>query len=676
MKRDSILTRINLSLLAVSVVFAVFVVVQLVVGLQVSESSEEVTDRDMPVALNTQAMLEELGDMNSNLLEYVLGESEEKQEYFANREEFERFRERIPSNSDAFKKMITVDRLMATANENAVKRVFNRFDPILEEQATQSINRLIREIGSPLEKLLDEMKEEEIADVGSSNDPNEIINDDLPGVRYYLELVDEAGDMLADLDRFVLGDQDARKSFFSNALQFETFLASLKPLEQKPAELIRLAEVERLFNELKEGGQLVFETYAPRNRINALHAIEDIEHNTFGELEDMLDGMSAHARNRVESSMTDLVTLSNQVNYLLIFTLVGGVLILVTIVVYAKRSIFSPMISISDSINQLRAGERDISIPESQRNDEIGDIINSLRQFQSELIELDELRAADKNMQEKLKHDRDKLSNALINLEQTQDKLLASEKLASLGSLVAGVAHEINTPIGVSVTMSSHLEESIKELLRCIKSGELKQSFLDQFESDTEEAFAVMGSSLDKASHLIQNFKQVATDQSSSIRREFNLKEVIEEVLLTLRHQLKGTSFKYRLEGNDSLIMDSYPGPLGQVITNLFNNSIMHGFDGRSEGEINIKFQLSDNQVIIYFTDNGSGIDDSKLSRVFDPFYTTKLGQGGSGLGLNIVHNIVTGVLGGVISVNSTIGTEFEIRLPVEAPQQQGELND
>jgi CHASE3 domain sensor protein len=214
MKRSSILTRINISLLAVSVVFVVFVVVQIIVGLRVSESSEEVTSRDIPVALNTQAMLEELGDMNSNLLEYVLGESEEKQEYFANREEFERFRSQIPTNSDAYKQMITVDRLMATANENAVKRVFSRFDPILEEQASTSINRLIREVGGPLENLLDEMKEDEIADVGSSDDPSEIINDDLPGVRYYLELVDEAGDMLADLDRFVLGDQNAKKSFF------------------------------------------------------------------------------------------------------------------------------------------------------------------------------------------------------------------------------------------------------------------------------------------------------------------------------------------------------------------------------------------------------------------------------------------------------------------------------
>jgi len=673
MKRSSILTRINLSLLAVSVVFAVFVVVQIIVGLKVSESSEEVTNRDMPVALNTQAMLDELGDMNSNLLEYVLGESEEKQEYAANREEFEKFREQIPPISDAYKKLITVNRLMATANENATKRVFNRFDPILEEQATRSINRLIREVGSPLEKLLDEMKEEEIADVGSSKDPSEIINDDLPGVRFYLELVDEAGDMLADLDRFVLGDQDARKSFFSNALQFETFLAQLKPLEQKPQELVRIAEVERLFKELKEGGSEVFHTYAPRNRIEALHAIEDIEHNTFGELEDLLEGMSAHARGRVESSMSDLVGLSSQVNYLLMLTLVGGVSILIAIVTYTRRSVFGPMTTISDSINRLRGGERNFDIPESNRNDEIGDIINSLRQFQAELTELDELRLADEKMQANLKGERDKLSEALENLQQAQDKLIASEKLASLGSLVAGVSHEINTPIGVSVTMSSHLKENIDELMRSIKAGELKQSFLDQFEREAAESFSVMESSLDKASHLIQNFKQVATDQSSSSRREFALKEVIDEVMMTVRHQLKGTNYKYRVEGDADLIMDSYPGPLGQVVTNLFNNSMMHGFDGREEGDINIRFTRLNDSVKIYFNDNGTGIEESKLNRIFDPFYTTKLGQGGSGLGLNIVHNIVTGVLGGSISVSSKVGTEFEVVLPLVAPKQDND---
>lgn len=670
MKRSSILTRINLSLLAVSVVFAVFVVVQILVGFKVSESSEEVTSRDMPVALYTQAMQDELGDMNSNLLEYVLGESEEKQEYFANKEEFEQFRGQIPPVSDAYKKMITVDRLLATANENAQKRVFNRFDPILEEQATRSINRLIVEVGGPLENLLDDMKEEEIADVGSSKDPDQIINDDLPGVRYYLELVDEAGDMLADLDRFVLGDQNARKSFFANALQFETFLASLKPLEQKPHELIRIAEVERLFNELKSGGSQVFEIYAARNRIEALAAIEDIEHNAFGELEELLEGMSSHARGRVESSMTDLVSLSKNVNYVLMFTLVGGVAILFAIVAYTKRSVFAPMTTISESINRLRNGERDFDIPESNRNDEIGDIINSLRQFQSELTELDELRRADAVMQANLKDERDKLSDALENLKQAQDKLLASEKLASLGSLVAGVSHEINTPIGVSVTMSSHLKENFEELMRSIKAGELKQSFLDQFEREAIESFSVMESSLDKASHLIQNFKQVATDQSSSNRREFALKEVIDEVMMTVRHQIKGTNYKYRVEGEDDLMMDSYPGPLGQVITNLFNNSIMHAFDGRDEGEINIRFTRLNDSVKMYFNDNGAGIDESKINRIFDPFYTTKLGKGGSGLGLNIVHNIVTSVLGGTISVSSKVGTEFEVVLPLVAPKQ------
>ncbi|WP_415903558.1 sensor histidine kinase [Neptuniibacter sp. QD29_5] len=673
MKRSSILTRINLSLLAVSVVFAVFVVVQIVVGLKVSESSEEVTTRDMPVALYTQAMQDELGDMNSNLLEYVLGESEEKQEYFANKEEFDQYRKEIPPISDAYKKMITVDRLIATANENAQKRVFSRFDPILEEQATRSINRLIVEVGGPLENLLDDLKEEEVADVGSSNDLNQIINDDLPAVRYYLELVDEAGDMLADLDRFVLGDQNARKSFFGNALQFESFLASLKPLEKKPHELVRIAEVERLFNELKSGGAEVFEIYAARNRIDALAAIEDIEHNAFGELEELLEGMSSHARRRVENSMNDLVDLSNKVNYLLIFTLVGGVALLVAIVTYTKRSIFAPMTAISESINKLRGGQRDFEIAESNRNDEIGDIINSLRQFQAELTELDELRLADEKMQANLKGERDKLSSALENLEQAQDKLIASEKLASLGSLVAGVSHEINTPIGVSVTMSSHLKENIDELMRSIKAGELKQSFLDQFEREAEESFSVMESSLDKASHLIQNFKQVATDQSSSSRRKFALKEVIDEVMMTVRHQLKGTNYKYRVEGDADLMLDSYPGPLGQVVTNLFNNSIMHGFDGRDEGEINIRFACINDNVKIYFKDNGAGIDETKINRIFDPFFTTKLGQGGSGLGLNIVHNIVTGVLGGSISVSSKVGTEFEVVLPLVAPKQDSD---
>ena len=217
-KRQSIASRINLILGLISVVILVFSITIIYLSSQISSATERVADYDLPEALNTLAMLEELGDMNSNLLEYLLGEEEEQQEYFGNFDEFIRFRELIPTNIKEQNTIERVVRLVEGHKSKAISQVFEVYYPEKERRAAADINSLIHNVGKPLEILLDQMKDEEIADVGSANDPQDVINDDLPGVRFYLELVDEAGDMLADLDRFVLDDTNAKKSFFDNAV--------------------------------------------------------------------------------------------------------------------------------------------------------------------------------------------------------------------------------------------------------------------------------------------------------------------------------------------------------------------------------------------------------------------------------------------------------------------------
>lgn len=264
------------------------------------------------------------------------------------------------------------------------------------------------------------------------------------------------------------------------------------------------------------------------------------------------------------------------------------------------------------------------------------------------------------------------LAVVLENLQNTQDELVRIEKLAGLGSMVAGIAHELNTPIGNSLMVASHFVETTEKITEAIKTG-LKRSMLDEYLANSRSAGDVLVRNLHKAAELISSFKQVAVDQTSSQRRDFDLADMIAEVVATLSPTLRNTPYRIECAVPAGMRLDSYPGPLGQVVTNLINNAIAHGFDGRSHGCIRIDAEMAgDDQVVLRFSDDGKGIASEILPRIFDPFFTTKLGQGGSGLGLNIVHNMVFGILGGRISAESTPGTGacFTVELARRAPVQ------
>lgn len=671
MKRQSISSRINLILAFISIVILAFSVTVIYLSSQISTATTRVAEYDLPEALNTLAMLEELGDMNSNLLEYLLGEEEEQQEYFGNYDEFVRFRELIPTDVKEHNTIERVVRLVEGHREKAISQVFQVYYPTRERRAANQINDLIKNVGVPLEALLDQMKEEEISDVGSTNNPQDVIEDDLPGVRFYLELTDEAGDMLADLNRFVLADSDAKREFFANALQFERYLAQLKPLEQKPQEIIYINEIERLFNELKAGGAEIFEQYQTQNKISATKAIDDLEHQTFTEAEDILDTLSDNARQAVKTSMEDLSRISNNISLVLVISTIMIISLVISMIVNTRRTIFNPLAQVTSAIDKLRRGERDFELATFNRNDELTDILTNLQQFQSELSELDNLRDNEQKIQSELLVERDNATQSFQQLQETQSKLIANEKMASLGTLVAGVAHEVNTPLGVSVTMASTLTSNLTAFLTEVKSGVLNRSKLETFEVESMRSLELLESSLQHAAQLIHSFKQVAVDQTSSKRREFNLYETLNEITQTLHHKIKRTNIKYSIEGPEDIVLDSFPGPLGQVITNLFNNAMLHGFEGKEEGEIKIRFTALGNEVRLLFSDNGRGVEEENINKLFDPFYTTKLGKGGSGLGLNIVHSIITNLMGGDIHVESRIGTTFEMKLPLIAPSQR-----
>lgn len=263
------------------------------------------------------------------------------------------------------------------------------------------------------------------------------------------------------------------------------------------------------------------------------------------------------------------------------------------------------------------------------------------------------------------------LRQAVKTLEMAQEELMRSDKLAALGALVAGIAHELNTPIGNSLLVVSAFVNQSRALSNSYADNSLKRSVLEQYIKEGTEAGEILVRNLQKAASLIASFKQVAVDQTSSQRRVFSLSTVIAEVIQTLSPSLGKSSFALRQSIPEDIVFDSYPGPLEQVVVNLVNNAVLHGFDGREAGVVSISAQSSEvGWVELIVKDDGVGIQPVNLRRIFDPFFTTKLGIGGSGLGLSICHNIVTGVLGGRIRVESEEGggTAFILNLPTSVP--------
>lgn len=270
----------------------------------------------------------------------------------------------------------------------------------------------------------------------------------------------------------------------------------------------------------------------------------------------------------------------------------------------------------------------------------------------------------------KLEQTNAELAEALETLRRAKDDLVRSEKMAALGSLVAGVAHELNTPIGNGLTVATTLEHRLQTFGEHVNAG-LRRSDLEKFMTDAKFATEVLVRNLMRAGDLVRSFKQVAVDRASSQRRQFMLQDIVSEIVITLSPVISRSGCEVQTDIASGLELDSYPGPLGQALDNLINNAMTHAFVDGQRGRIEVHaHEIGADEVQIEVRDNGVGISADNLKRVFDPFFTTRLGQGGSGLGLHIVHNIVTEVLGGHVDVSSQpgAGTVFTLRVPRRAP--------
>ena len=269
---------------------------------------------------------------------------------------------------------------------------------------------------------------------------------------------------------------------------------------------------------------------------------------------------------------------------------------------------------------------------------------------------------------------RSKLNSTLKTLQATQASLLNAEKMAALGRLVAGVAHEVNTPLGIGVTASSHLSEEVKSLSKAYADGSITNTKMAEFLRNAEESAQIIGKNLVRAADLVRSFKKVAVDQNNEIAMQINMKAYVDDVLLSLRPQLKQTNHKVHVVCDETLEIMTYPGILSQLLTNLVSNSLCHAFTDSDEGEIFIEFfTTGDDRIHLKYRDTGRGIPVDFIDKIFEPFVTSKRGDGGTGLGLHIVHNLVTQKLLGTVDCHSVFGNgvTFEISWPRHTQSNQ-----
>ena len=277
-----------------------------------------------------------------------------------------------------------------------------------------------------------------------------------------------------------------------------------------------------------------------------------------------------------------------------------------------------------------------------------------------------QLKKINEQLEEKINERTNVLQDALRNLNHTQAKLIESEKLASLGRLVSGLAHEINTPLGIAVTSASHCANELKQVQQLYRDDALSEEAFAQFLTGIDDGLSLINNNLGRAATLVQNFKLSGAIHIANEEEQFELRACIELTLKSLQPLLKKNHIDCALLPGAEININSYPGAIAQIITNLITNSIHHAFANTSDKKIRIELRESQGQVVLHYTDNGCGIANDIRAKIFEPFFTTARRTGGSGLGLSIVYNLVTQKLKGeiIISEDQSQGASFEVLLP------------
>ena len=347
------------------------------------------------------------------------------------------------------------------------------------------------------------------------------------------------------------------------------------------------------------------------------------------------------------------------------------------IVLFISNRLSKPIEALTHSAHELANGNFEAAEQiDPGHKDEIGVLSNAFIDMTEKLnLSHKLLENYSKNLEGKVERRTRELTKANKELKQSQEQLVQSEKMASLGQLVAGIAHEINTPIGVGVTTSTHFLEMTRNIMSSFENNKMTRSALNEYFITANQSCELIFKNLKRTSELIKSFKMVSADQASHEKRRFNIKAYLHDIIASLSPELKKTKLEVLVNCDDFLEIDSYPGAFAQIFTNFIINSFNHAYDEKVKiGTIKIEVFLvsKGNIVMIKYSDNGKGISEKNMKKIFDPFFTTNRSNGGTGLGLHVVYNIVTQTLNGVISCDSVInkGTTFNVEIPINIAQK------
>ena len=458
--------------------------------------------------------------------------------------------------------------------------------------------------------------------------------------------------------------EDARR----NTETIEKTIPVMNDLAENDLQRLALQRLQGRTAALREGLSKLSEQLNSRTELlrNTIDATQAEEIGAIDELSKKMREREQKAQETFDRTLSDISrrVLSIAVIFLGII-LTAGVLI--------ALSIRLPLQQIMTAMRAITIGDYDREVQGTAARDEVGAMARAVEVFRENAV-------AKRRTEEELRTSKEKAESALLELNTAQQNLIDAERLAALGGLVAGVAHEVNNPIGISLTVASSFARRTEMFEAELKSdGGLRRSQLEDFVRTSRDASAQLVANLHRAGELIQSFKQVAVDRSHAERRQFSLSEATDQIIASLRPVLKRAPIELTVDVPEGLIIDGYPGSYGQILTNLFLNAVNHAFaDGRS-GTIAIGARprgLDD--VEINFADNGAGMSPDVQRQAFDPFFTTRRNEGGTGLGLHIVYNLVTQQLGGRMMLESRLGqgTTFRIIMPRVAKGAAPEILD
>lgn len=361
---------------------------------------------------------------------------------------------------------------------------------------------------------------------------------------------------------------------------------------------------------------------------------------------------------RITSFIVDLLTAVT------IFS-IGLILFVYVVSRILSKKILQPILTLTETAKEV-AENNNYSLRVTHNNqDEIAYLYNAFNHLLSETESLTS------HLESRVAARTQELQDSLETLKKAQLQLVESEKMAALGNLVSGVAHEVNTPLGNAITGGSIIVRETQQLLRQMEEGTLKKSFMEQKLTVLNETSHLLLKSINHAANLIRSFKRISVDQSVEDKQEFNLYEYLGEILLTFHNKLKKIPVTVNLEGDHALIIKSYPGVYAQIISNFIQNSLLHGFNESTQNAtITIHFEADNHHLVLTYTDNGVGMDEKIKKIAFEPFTTTKRNAGGTGLGLNIVYNLITQKLLGEITIDTErqTGVKFTLTLPINLP--------